>query len=193
MAEKVIHADQRYVEGLLQNDTEIIQEIYNEFSQKVKSYILQNNGTIDDAADIFQEALIDIYNQGKYKHLQLTCPFEPYILLICKRKWMNELKKKGRKGVTIDIDEQYNIGEDAFQQAEQTWLDAQKNLLFKAMFQKLGARCKEILTLSMGPKTQEEIASDLGVTYGYLRKKKSTCMAELIAAVKENYAKWGLS
>ena len=46
MAEaKIIHTDQRYITGLLQNDTALVRDIYNRFSGKVKSYIVQNSGS----------------------------------------------------------------------------------------------------------------------------------------------------
>ncbi|RPE12709.1 RNA polymerase sigma factor [Chitinophaga lutea] len=187
------HPDQAYVQALLQNDTQAVKEIYQRFAPRVKHYILQNNGTADDAADIFQEALVDIYNQGKYKNLVLTCPFEPFLLMICKRKWLNELKKRGRQGVTKELDEQFNLGEDSFRDAEQTWSDNEKARLYKAMLGRLGERCQEIIRLSLTDKPQEEIAAALGVTYGYLRKKKSECMAALVSAIKENLSKWGLT
>src|SRR5438105_2613209 len=109
---KVIHTDQRFINGLLQNDTLTVKEIYERFSGKVKSYILQNNGSEDDAADIFQESLIDIYHQAKSRSLQLSCPFEPFLLLVCRRKWLNELKKRGRHKVTNDTEGLSIIGED---------------------------------------------------------------------------------
>lgn len=189
----MVHADQHYIEALLHNDAKVVAEIYRRFASKVKHYVLQNNGSADDAADIFQESLVDIYNQAKYKDLQLTCPFEPFLLMVCKRKWLNELKKKGRQGVTKDIDEQFDLGEDSFRDAEKTWADNEKARLFKAMLEQMGDRCKEIITLSMTDKPQEEIAAKLGVTYGYLRKKKSECMASLISAIKANLSKWGLT
>jgi len=87
MAEaKLIHTDQRFITGLLQNDTVMVREIYTRFAGKVKNYIVQNSGSEDDAADVFQESLIDIYQQAQYKGLQLTCPFEPFLLLVSKRK-----------------------------------------------------------------------------------------------------------
>src|SRR6218665_738009 len=94
------HPDQRYIEGLLENNNLVVKEIYQRFAGKIKYHILQNSGSEDDAADIFRESIMDIYNQGKYKNLQLTCPFEPFLLLICKRKWLNELKKRGNQPVT---------------------------------------------------------------------------------------------
>lgn len=193
MSTQSIHADQYYIEALLHNETQVVGEIYRRFAPKVKYYVLQNSGSADDAADIFQESLVDIYNQARYKDLQLTCPFEAFLLMVCKRKWLNELKKRGRQGVTKELDEQFNVGEDSFRDAEKTWADNEKARLFKTMLGQMGERCQEIIRLSLTDKPQEEIAAKLGVTYGYLRKKKSECMASLISAIKDNLSKWGLT
>jgi RNA polymerase sigma factor (sigma-70 family) len=185
MAEtKIIHTDQRYITGLLKNDTALVREIYHRFAGKVKGYILLNNGSADDAADIFQESLIDIYQQARYKGLQLTCPFEPFLLLVCRRKWMNELKKRNRQGVTKDTSDVYDLGEDAFALAEQWQVQDEKATLFMAMFKELGQRCQEIIQKCLGSQPQEEIAAELGVTYAYLRKKKSECTTALIKMIK---------
>src|SRR5258708_2662459 len=97
---KIVHTDQQFVTALLQNDTTVVKEIYPRFAKKGKPYIEKNSGWEDDAADFFKEALINIYQQARHKALQLTCPFEPFLLLICKRKWLNELKKRGQHRVT---------------------------------------------------------------------------------------------
>ncbi len=187
MAEtKIIHSDQRYINGLLQNDTMLVREIYDRFSGKVKGYIMQNSGSEEDAADILQEALIDIYQQAEHKDLKLTCPFEPFLLLICKRKWLNELKKRGRREVTKDPEDLYAAGEDVFALAEQMRLQEDKAKLFMAMFQKLGEKCREIISKCLGNKPQDEVAAELGLTYAYLRKKKSECTAELIKLIQTN-------
>jgi RNA polymerase sigma factor (sigma-70 family) len=189
MAEaKIIHTDQRFITGLLQNDTALVREIYSRFAGKVKAYIIQNSGNDDDAADIFQESLIDIYQQAQHKGLQLTCPFEPFLLLVCKRKWLNELKKRGRQGVTKDPDDVYNLGEDVFALAEQLQLQEDKASLFMDMFKQLGERCREIINKCLGNKPQDEVADELGVSYAYLRKKKSECTAELIKLIKTKQA-----
>jgi RNA polymerase sigma factor (sigma-70 family) len=189
MAEaKLIHTDQRYITGLLLNDMALVREIYSRFAGKVKAHIIQNNGSEDDAADIFQESLIDIYQQAQHKDLRLTCPFEPFLLLVCKRKWLNELKKRGRQGVTKDPDDVYDLGEDVFAIAEQLQLQEDKASLFMAMFQQLGERCREIINKCLGNQPQDEVAVELGVSYAYLRKKKSECTAELIKLIKTKQA-----
>jgi RNA polymerase sigma factor (sigma-70 family) len=181
---KNIHSDQRYIVGLVNNDTAIVNEIYKRCAAKIKSWILFNNGSEDDAADIFQEALMDIYRQAKYKSLELTCPFEPYILLICKRKWLNQIKKRSILPVTNSEEDLLHIGEDTFANADELERQSAESELFFSAFEKLGGRCKEIISWSMKGEAQEKVAEALGVTYGYLRKKKSECMASLIKMVQ---------
>lgn len=183
---KPVHEDQRYLLALVQNDARLIDEIYKKSAGKVKSFVVFNNGSASDAEDIFQEALVDIYNQAKYKDLQLTCPFEPFLLLVCKRKWLNTLKKKSVLQVTNNEDDLLLVGEDTFEQAAQLEEQAAQSDLFLKAFEKLGDRCKEIIQWSMQGDAQEKVAEALGVTYGYLRKKKSECMASLIKLVQLN-------
>lgn len=183
---KSVHLDQRYLIGLVNNDAQIINEIYKKCAGKVKSFITFNNGSTNDAEDIFQEALVDVYHQAKFKNLQLTCPFEPFLLLVCKRKWLNQLKKKSTIQVTNSEDDLLHIGEDTFEQAEELEKQKEQSVMFLNAFEKLGERCKEIIRWSMQGEAQEKVAEALGVTYGYLRKKKSECMASLVKMVSVN-------
>ncbi|WP_298304966.1 hypothetical protein [Flavobacterium sp.] len=57
MTDKNIHPDQLYIDGLLQNNSNIIQSIYKKFAPKVKSYIRTNSGDDDQAQDVIQEVL----------------------------------------------------------------------------------------------------------------------------------------
>lgn len=181
-----IHPDQRYIDGLLHNDGSVVDEIYKKFAGSIRNFIVKNNGSEDDAADIFQEALIDLYNQARHKQLQLTCPFEAFLLLICKRKWYNLQKKRGVHRVTNSTDEVSLLGEDVFAAAEQLAAEESRARLFLAQFARLGEKCREILRLSLTGEAQEKIAARLDVTYGYLRKKKSECMATLLSYIKES-------
>ena len=78
MSDKKLHEDQKYIDGLADNNAFIIQAIYDKFAPKVINYIKQNSGDAYDAQDVIQETIITIYNQAKQKKLQLTCPFDAY-------------------------------------------------------------------------------------------------------------------
>ena len=180
-----IHIDQQYIEGLLQNDAMVIDTIYKKFSPGIKRWIIANSGSEADAGDIFQETMITIFRQAKEKNLTLSCPFEAYFLIIAKRMWFKELKKRGRQEVTIDIDEAYNIGTDSFKELEEAITIQERENMVMGLFKTLGDRCREIIQLTQKKEfSQEEIATKLGLTYAYLRKKKSECMASLIKKVQ---------
>ncbi len=185
MSEKKIHEDQKYIDGLLKNNSFIIQAIYDKFAPKVINYIKQNSGDADRAQDIIQDTLITMYNQASQKKLELTCPFDAYFFLLCKRKWLNELKKLSLKEVTINEEVLYK-DDDAQELAFETDVFGEKQALFTEMFQKLGNACKELLTATFKIKSMEEVAASLGVTYAYARKKKSLCIGKLTELVQES-------
>jgi RNA polymerase sigma factor (sigma-70 family) len=179
------HEDQFYIDGLANNDSRIIDSIYKKFVPKVKSHIITNSGNIDDANDVVQETLITLFNQAKTSGLILTCPFDAYFFLLCKRKWINELNKKHNKEVTLQ-DEFVSIDKSMQDMIYQTETFDEKKSLFDEMFQKLGNKCKELLSLSFNIKSLEEVAQKLNVTYAYVRKKKSICTGELTQLIQQS-------
>ncbi len=185
MASIKTHADQYLIEGLLQNNSAVIQTIYKNFAPKVIHYIKINNGDVDHAQDVIQEVLMVIYNQAKTKDLRLTCPFEAYFFLLCKRKWLNELKKSSHKQVTIQ-DNILSIDESVTQMVLMTEDFDERQALFDQMFQKLGEKCRELLKLSFVAKTLDEVADKLNVSYAYVRKKKSLCTGQLTELIQQS-------
>ena len=185
MSKKKIHEDQKYINGLLKNNAFIIQSIYDKYVPKIVNYIKQNSGDVDEAQDVIQDTLITIYNQAKEKNLQLTCPFDAYFFLLCKRKWLNILKKTSNKKVTIN-EEVLSKGDEAQELAFETSLFDEKQALFTEMFKKLGPACKDLLKATFKIKSMEEVAASLNVTYAYARKKKSLCIGKLTELVRES-------
>ncbi|WP_310557390.1 sigma-70 family RNA polymerase sigma factor [Flavobacterium sp.] len=185
MANNSVHEDQLYIDGLANNNSAVIQSIYKKFVPKVMYYIKTNSGDHDRAQDVVQEVLMTIYDQAKTKALQLSCPFDAYFFLLCKRRWLNELKKPSTKEVTIKDDNVYK-DESTVEMANETEAFETKNQLFELMFQKLGEKCQEILKTSFTTKTMEEVAEKLNVTYAYARKKKSLCTGELTRMIQES-------
>ncbi|VAW25287.1 hypothetical protein MNBD_BACTEROID04-189 [hydrothermal vent metagenome] len=179
------HADNIYIEALLKNDSRVLSKIYENFSHKIVAYVKKNNGNADDAQDIIQETLVTIFHQAKEKNFILTCPFDAYFYLLCKRRWLNELKKRGNNRVTI-LEDDTSITVEQEQQVEETELFEQQHQLFELKFKELGKKCQELLKTSFKIKSMEKVAEILGVTYGYARKKKSQCLGKLTQLVKSS-------
>ncbi|UAB74145.1 RNA polymerase sigma factor [Mesoflavibacter sp. SCSIO 43206] len=185
MSNKKVHEDQKYIDGLVNNNSFIIQTIYDKFVPKVINYVKQNSGDEEYAQDVVQDTIITIYNQAIQKNLQLTCPFDAYFFLLCKRKWLNTLKKINNKEVTIN-EEVLSKDDDATQFVFETSIFENKQNLFNQMFDQLGKACKDLLNATFKIKSMEEVAASLNVSYAYARKKKSLCIGQLTKMVQES-------
>jgi RNA polymerase sigma factor (sigma-70 family) len=179
------HPDNSIIESLIRQDGAVIEDIYRRLSGKVRYYVTQNGGDADDAADVFQESLIDLFHQAKSGKIILSCPFDAFFLLVCKRKWLNVLKSAARSSrVTIATDDLSYVGEDTFRQAEQVAEQARKEQLYRQQLALLSERCREVIQATLTGTHQEQVAQSLGVSYAYLRKKKSECVDQLIRQIR---------
>jgi RNA polymerase sigma factor (sigma-70 family) len=180
-----LHNDQKYIEALRTNDARLLNDIYKQYAPGIKAYLKSRGAADEEAGDIFQEALIDIYKLAADGKFELTCPFEAFLLLVCKRKWLNMIKKNATQRVTKSLDDGYtNVADDADEIAALHTDQLEKESLVMEMLQQISKRCREIIMASYTDKSQEKSAEAFGVSYAYWRKKKSICMAELIKLVK---------
>jgi RNA polymerase sigma factor (sigma-70 family) len=181
------HPDQKYVEALLNNNKVVLEEIYRRFSGKIKWMVLQNHGTVDDAADVFQDALISIYHKAKEQDFKLTCPLDAFLYLVCKKKWLNELSKRRIVVRLIDVgNTEETFSEDSFKLADDCAIKEQRLNLLLDKVAELSASAQQLLNLSWNGKSMDEVAETLGISYGYARKKKSECMEKLILLVQRS-------
>ena len=88
--------EQILLRGLVNNDSKAIDTIYKDNFNMVQAFILNNNGTYDDARDIFQEAMIALYEKAKSESFVLTCQIKTYVYSVCRRLWLKRLQQMGR-------------------------------------------------------------------------------------------------
>jgi RNA polymerase sigma factor (sigma-70 family) len=181
----MVHIDNRYIIALRHNDTLVIEEIYKKFSAKIKAMVCNNNGDENDAADIFQESLVYIYNRSLNTEFHITCPFEAYLYMVCKNRWLNEIEKRKNKKVTFVEDAGLisNTAQDNGVQLMQ--LKEDKYVLIQTAMLKIGEGCTNLLQLSWQGIGMEEVGQQLNMTYAYVRKKKSECMGKLVELIKK--------
>ena len=179
------HADQKYIDALVNNDAAVIEELYQKHSGKIKWMVLLNNGSETDAADVFQEILLSIYKKAKDQNFTLTCPLDAFLYMACKNKWMTELSRIKSK-VTNNNFSGYNIDEDCFKLAQEFKLQEERKNLLTEKLGELCEDCRKLLQLNWSGKPMGEVARILNITYGYARKKKCECMSQLVTLVKHS-------
>ena len=88
--------EQVLIRGLSVNDKSAVEIIYSDNYGVIQNLILNNNGSEEDAKDIFQEALIVLYEKSKSVEFELNCQIKTYLYSVSKRLWLKRLQKNSR-------------------------------------------------------------------------------------------------
>jgi len=81
------------IKGIRNHDSSILRHVYEFHYPVIEGYITHNQGSREQARDIFQDAMIIIYKRIRANELELSCKFGTYLYAICKNIWMQERKK----------------------------------------------------------------------------------------------------
>jgi len=174
---------QEYVEGIKNGNPQVIRGIYEKYHQAIVHLVETNNGTKDDAQDVFQEGLVLFYQKANQPDFQLTSTFLTYFYAICKYIWYNRLRKKSNHEVTLDDKMILMLKEenaDLFEKSE-------RYFLYRKMFLKLGADCQQVLDLFLQKISMEKIMKQMGYgSISYTKKRKFLCKEKLIKLIQND-------
>ena len=164
------------------NDNHQLQLLYNSLLPSIERHVIKNSGNKEDAKDIFQESVVVAYRKAQDPSFVLTSSLETFIFSIAKRKWLYELKKRGRHNAHMEI----SPGEGG-NNIEQMVINNERTSLYLKHFRALPAGCKKILTLFFEGYKMSEIAEKLGfASEGYARKRKHQCQETLIKFITKD-------
>ncbi len=173
---KAVHPDQRLIEGLRQNDSQVIEEIYRSYASDIRSYVLANTGSTQQAKDLFQEGLLAVWAQSEDPDFKLYCSFGYYLKVIVQRKWLDQLRKGKVYQRVLD---QYKVAQkdvswDAdFEKIEE---EQKEMAALNDSFTKLGPRCQDVLTAYKKGWSARKIVEQLGfASENAVHQKKKKC------------------
>jgi RNA polymerase sigma factor (sigma-70 family) len=175
-----MHDDHRHIEALRRNDPAGIREIYRLYSNQALRWVVRNQGTSDDARDVFQEALMALYEKSLEPGFILTCPLGALLHIIYSRKWIDRLRQKGREAEVRETEKSrysFEVVEDAATLAEEALTaQAQQSRLAEA-FAELSELCRNMLKLLGSGTAPREVAAQLQMnSVDTLYRRKNACM-----------------
>ena len=93
--------DQEVVQNIerKQNFDETIGFLYDSLYKKVQAFIVQNNGSPEDAQDIFQEVMVAFIEVVTLKKFRGDSSVATFLLALARNMWYNELKKRARSKI----------------------------------------------------------------------------------------------
>lgn len=173
--------DVELLQGVAQSDSRSIQQVYNTAFPRIDIMIRKSGGSRQDAQDIFQDAMMALFQRLHTSDFHLSCRLASYLQVVCRKMYLSRSRRKSMKSLD-EITEFKEIGLDADYFDSLLRQDKQK-LLYKH-FNALGDDCKQILKLFFDRVPMKEIARQMGSTENYMKKRKFICKSKLMQRVQ---------
>ena len=172
------HADHQHIVALAKGEHPVLQMMYREYLPQIISWVSKNKGTPADAKDIFQEAVLAIYNKATDPDFKLTCPLGAFVFRICKNKWINQLRKNNtREGVIKDEQLRYTDEWNFTPLIEQVEEEEIRQTKLEKAFAQLSDLCKKMLQLVSDGLAAADIATQLEMAkVSTLYRRKNACI-----------------
>ncbi|UZO82576.1 sigma-70 family RNA polymerase sigma factor [Aquimarina sp. ERC-38] len=178
------YTEEEIIIGIKNGDDRILRMFYDRNYKTIRKFISYNSGKEEDVEDIFQDALVLIFQKITNDSLVINCSIHTYFYAICKNLWWNKLRRLNKviydehKIITSvdteDVSSSFNYDEKI------------REGLYRKHFLKLNEGCRKILTLIFEGKSTKEIERISGYTEGNIRKKKFDCKKKLIEAIEKD-------
>jgi RNA polymerase sigma factor (sigma-70 family) len=170
--------EKELIERLAKNDRQAIEAIYREHFSMIQSFIINNNGSSDDAKDIFQEAMVVLYEKSKSAGFELNCQIKTYIYSVSRRLWLKRLQQLQRYSTQVESLAEMVPVEEEIERHEQLNLDFHH---MENAMASLGEPCKSLLeAYYLQDKSMTEIAGNFGYTNAdNAKNQKYKCLMRL--------------
>ncbi|HAR19419.1 MAG TPA: RNA polymerase subunit sigma [Cytophagales bacterium] len=171
--------DQEILDRIKKGDEAALDYLYKKNYKMMVNMIIKNNGSEDEAKDVYQEALLAFWTKAASGKMEMTSKISTYLYSICQNLWRKELSRKSK----LTNEQKDGPQPDKSEETERA-------KIINKCLNELGETCKKILyyfyydELSM-----EDIAEKMGFANADTAKtKKYKCKKELDKLVKSRYS-----
>lgn len=169
--------EQEIFEGIARKDNRTFLYLYEKYQDQILRMVQKNNGSADEAVDIFQEGLIALWtniSKGKFQ-VQERAKISTYLYALCRNIWISRLRKK--KNIQSIDDSPQLVGTIEVEDLSEEYERIQQ---LERHFGKLGDACKKLLSLFYYQKSSlREIAEVMDITEKTAKNNKYRCMQKL--------------
>jgi RNA polymerase sigma factor (sigma-70 family) len=171
-----------------ENRNEAIRYMYDNFFESLGGYVMFNQGSREDAEDIFQDVLVNFISLLQEDKFRGESSIKTFLYSLNRFAWLNELKKRGR---TLLREKTFEKDQDRIQ-ADISGLMMEKESTAKVLqlVGELGDTCRKILVMFYYENfSMKEILHELDYeNEQVVRNKKYKCLKQLEKIIGENPA-----
>jgi RNA polymerase sigma factor (sigma-70 family) len=171
--------DEEVIAKIRKGDERALDFLYRKNYKMMVNMIMKNNGTEDEAKDVYQEALIVVWQKAQNPEFILSSKLSTFLYSVCQNLWRKELERKSR-----------HTSEDESNKSEIIEMDKKERIeVINQCISELGETCRNILTYYyFDDMSMAEIAEKLGFANSDTAKtKKYKCKQELDRLIKLKY------
>jgi len=153
--------------------------LYKSQYPHVRSFVNRHGGQDADANDVFQEALLVIYNKIKDEDFTLSASIETYLFTVAKNQWYKRFRDNKDE---LKLDDEDSLVESIDDTDFYTILtDSERAKTIAKLIDQLGPTCRNLLTFFYYEKmNMKEIADTLNFKDANSAKsKKAKCISKL--------------
>lgn len=180
---------------ILENDLRLGKEaafeyVYKNYFKEVASNVFNRSGALEDAQDIFQEALIVLVKKLRTPDFELTAKVSTYLYAVGQNLWLHRLRG-AKKTTTVDftVSESFlgGLQDDQIEVKEFERQTSVKERLVAINFEKLKDDCRKVLkSFYLQRSSLADIAVEMGYTPEFAKLKKFRCMEAYKKLVAED-------
>ncbi|WP_026998970.1 RNA polymerase sigma factor [Eisenibacter elegans] len=175
------------IEAIRQGDNKALAYVYKTHYKVIANLIFQNNGTEQEAQDVYQEAVIVLYENLQDAQFALNCQIKTYLYAVSRRLWLKRLRQKSRFLPPIqDLEEFVPLSTQDEGRIDER--EAHFNLMAQALEQ-LGEPCASVLKqYYVAQMSMQEIADTMGYNNtDSAKNQKYKCLMRLKKLFFDNY------
>lgn len=166
----------------LQNErdsNEAIGFMYDHFFGSLSRFIMNNQGSLQDAEDIFQEVVLNFIALVKLNKFRGESSIKTFLFSLNRFSWLNELKRRGRS-FTRELN--YEKGKDVIEtDISNQMIQRESTDQITALMNDLGETCRKILLMFYYEDlSMKDILQQLNYeNEQVVRNKKYKCLKQL--------------
>lgn len=166
------------IEALKRGENTAYEYTYRQYFPMIRDYLTKNNGSIEDAHDIFQETLIVLVKQMRKPTFKLSAKLSTYLYAITRKMWLYKLRgKKEVDSLDAREDKEKLLGTVDIDGIEIKQIFEEKYQLVQEVLKTLTEECQKVIIGFYFKKLPlKEIEKKLNYSKGFGKQKKKRCM-----------------
>lgn len=160
--------------------------VYNQFYSRIEYYIIQNSGSREDAADVFQDAILVLLDKVKTKNDDMRSTIYTFLYSVSRNIWFNRLKRKQTFDKIVKEQKIADLEEESYDILE----EEEYSESFYELLDAAGEDCKTIFKYYYFDNLKmDKISKLMGLANSQIAKnKKYRCLKKLRMVINNNPA-----